>query len=94
MICSDSDFCFRIRLAGYTVWYEPESVVLHHLGASNKGKNQLKPEMLKILQRDQKRFFDKWSKVTGCYQRDELDQAINNYINNIRSPQNGNRAGF
>ena len=80
MICSDSDYCFRIRLAGYQVWYEPRSNVLHHLGASNKGASSHSPEMLAILRRDQKRFFDKWSWVTGCTDREALDGAINEYI--------------
>lgn len=80
MICSDSDYCFRIRLAGYKIWYEPKSVVLHHLGASNVDKEAHHPDMLKILQTDQKRFFKKWSRVTGCNDAQALDQAINAYI--------------
>jgi GT2 family glycosyltransferase len=34
MLCSDSDFCFRARLAGWEVWYEPTSRVKHQLSFS------------------------------------------------------------
>ncbi|MBX2868828.1 MAG: glycosyltransferase family 2 protein [Acidiferrobacterales bacterium] len=80
MICSDSDYCFRIRMAGFSVWYEPKSVVLHHLGASNKTRVDSQTPMRKILQTDQKRFFVKWSSITGCKDPQELDRAINAYI--------------
>ena len=80
MICSDSDYCFRIRLVGYDIWYEPKSVVLHRLGASSKNKEDHRPEMLKVLQTDQKRFFKKWSRVTGCNDAETLDKSINEYI--------------
>ena len=83
MICSDSDYCFRARLAGYQMWYEPKSVILHHLGASNKTSSAEPSAMRKVMQTDQKRFFNKWSKFTGCTDREQLDAAINNYINNI-----------
>jgi len=34
MICSDSDFSFRARQAGWEVWYAPTSVVTHQLNFS------------------------------------------------------------
>lgn len=30
----DVDLCLRVREAGYTVWYEPRCVLIHHVGTS------------------------------------------------------------
>jgi GT2 family glycosyltransferase len=33
--CEDSDYCFKVREAGYRVYYQPESAVVHLEGASS-----------------------------------------------------------
>jgi GT2 family glycosyltransferase len=53
MYYSDSDYCYQARMTQWTVWYEPESKVLHRLNASaNPDKS--------ILDKDKKHFEDKW----------------------------------
>ncbi|MEM1389954.1 MAG: glycosyltransferase family 2 protein [Pseudomonadota bacterium] len=34
MFCEDDDVCFRIRQAGYPIWFTPDAVVIHHGGVS------------------------------------------------------------
>lgn len=82
MISSDSDYCFRARLAGYQFWYEPAAVLRHQIGASGSAREKQPAAMLKVLQTDQQRFYDKWSEITGCMDRDSLDKAINAWIAN------------
>ncbi len=36
MYGEDLDLCWRLRAAGYTVWYEPRARVLHHKGRSSR----------------------------------------------------------
>lgn len=61
-ICSDSDYCFMARWAGFKCYYEPESVVLHAIGTSNSGAN----EWLKdVMRNDVRQFQLKW--VEGAY---------------------------
>jgi GT2 family glycosyltransferase len=44
MLASDSDFSFRARAAGYEVWYEPESRVVHELRFSANPPDERKWE--------------------------------------------------
>ena len=52
LICSDSDYCFRCRQAEFTVWYEPQSKILHGLKASQMGSEWHK--------KDIEIFMEKW----------------------------------
>jgi GT2 family glycosyltransferase len=56
-VCSDSDYCFRARAAGWKLFYEPKSVILHKVGSSHHTTN----ESLKgIMASDQEVFQAKW----------------------------------
>lgn len=56
--CEDSDLAFKIREIGLEVYYQPESVVIHHEGISN-GKDL--SEGIKAYQAgNQKKLKDKW----------------------------------
>jgi len=55
-ICSDSDFCFRARYAGWKVIYEPSFVIHHKIGASAKPSSA----QMKIHQQDTIAFENKW----------------------------------
>lgn len=52
---SDSDFCYRARLAGFNVIYLPIPV-LHKIGQSQNPK----PEQVKVIKSDMLHFRDKW----------------------------------
>lgn len=73
MIFSDSDYSFTARLNGWEVWYEPEAVLLHDTGVSNKAPSQ---EIIDIFRSDKRRFYHKWSKITGEKDPEKLQQAI------------------
>lgn len=51
MYYGDSDFSLRVRRAGYDLWYEPESKVLHRLGSSASADG---------IDRDKKAFEKYW----------------------------------
>lgn len=59
-ICSDSDYCFRARAAGWKVFYEPTSTVLHAVGSSHYTTDAW---LAQVKHRDIQRFKDKW--ITG-----------------------------
>lgn len=56
-ICSDSDYCFRLRAQGWHCYYEPTSVVLHAVGTSNRNAS---PELIGIMRKDAEYFMSKW----------------------------------
>jgi len=53
---SDSDFCFRARMFGYKVVYEPTFIVYHRIGSSANPN----PEQMQMLQSDSMIFENKW----------------------------------
>lgn len=53
---SDSDFCFRARMFGFKVVYEPTFVVYHRIGSSANPN----AEQMKMLQSDSMVFENKW----------------------------------
>jgi len=61
-IFSDSDYCFRANWAGFKCFYEPESVVLHAIGSSNRGASE---EIKAVMREDMQVFKLKW--VDGAY---------------------------
>lgn len=67
--CEDSDLCLRVQQAGYCVYFEPDSVMIHHLSATIASKNSdLK---LSCIARNLVTFSRKW-------------QSRINDINNVR----------
>lgn len=59
--CEDSDLAFKVRKAGLKVYYQPESVVVHHEGLSNgtdetRGVKAYQPV-------NQKKFLERWREV-------------------------------
>jgi hypothetical protein len=55
----DTDLCFALRNAGYSVWYQPAAVVFHYEGASS-GTDEARG--MKRFQRvNASRFREKWS---------------------------------
>lgn len=55
-ICSDSDFCYRARAAGFPVFYEPSFEILHKIGTSQKPT----PKIGKMMIYDTHYFQNKW----------------------------------
>ena len=56
-VCSDADYSFRARAAGWRCYYEPKSSILHAVGSSHHtADNNLK----RIMGEDMERFYDKW----------------------------------
>ncbi|MDQ3813864.1 MAG: glycosyltransferase family 2 protein [Armatimonadota bacterium] len=53
---NDVDLCWRLKAAGWQIWYLPEARVLHHGGAST---SQLKPEMIAASHQALRRFYEK-----------------------------------
>jgi GT2 family glycosyltransferase len=56
----DVDLSFRLRQAGYRIWYEPASRVLHHVSASHGAG----PELLEQQSRNEELVF--WRNVPAC----------------------------
>jgi len=59
--CEDTDFCFKVRSAGYKVFYQPFSLVVHHEGISH-GRN-LDSGIKSFQSKNQKTFFREWKNV-------------------------------
>lgn len=70
--CSDADYCYRARYAGWEVWYEPKSEVLHSIGQSQNPNEKQQIIMFK----DMIAFRDKWI-GTACF--NDLDKEVFNY---------------
>ena len=56
--CEDTDIAFAIRAAGYEVYYQPESVVVHFEGVSNGTSVESGIKSYQV--RNQKLFYEKW----------------------------------
>ena len=67
--CSDADYCYRARYAGWEVWYEPRSEVLHKIGESAHPSE----EQQKIMFYDMVAFRNKWI-GTQCWA--DLDREV------------------
>ncbi len=46
----DVDFCFKIKQAGYEIYYQPESVVIHYESQSGAERHSQEDENLQLLQ--------------------------------------------
>ena len=55
-ICSDSDFCYRARNAGWKIMYDPKFVVYHKIGTSQNPNS----EIMRTMHQDTLYFQNKW----------------------------------
>jgi GT2 family glycosyltransferase len=53
---NDVDLCWRLKNAGWQIWYLPDSRVIHHGGA---GTSQVRPQMIEESHRSLRRFYEK-----------------------------------
>ncbi|MCL4535441.1 MAG: glycosyltransferase family 2 protein [Bacteroidetes bacterium] len=56
MYCEEIDWCMRLKLAGWQVWYTPEARIVHHVAQSSR---QFRGPMLVALHRSRYRLFAK-----------------------------------
>jgi GT2 family glycosyltransferase len=56
-VCSDSDYSLRARAAGWKLFYEPTSKVVHQVGSSNHTTDAV---LAQVMRRDKDRFKAKW----------------------------------
>lgn len=56
MYSEETDWCLRMRRAGWECWFTPEAQILHHGGQSTR---QVRPAMVRSLYRSKVRFFRK-----------------------------------
>jgi N-acetylglucosaminyl-diphospho-decaprenol L-rhamnosyltransferase len=56
MYAEEVDLCWRIKRAGWQIWFTPEATVVHHAGAATR---QFRGEMLVQLHRSRFRFFER-----------------------------------
>lgn len=59
--CEDTDLAFRVRSAGYKVYYQPESVVVHYEGVSHG--TDLSSGVKSYQVANQKKFRERWNHV-------------------------------
>lgn len=64
MLFEEVDWCYRIKQAGWEIWFEPASQVVHHYGQSIK---QVKPRMILSSHRGLYRFWSKHYKNGRAY---------------------------
>lgn len=53
---NDVDLCWRLKQAGWQIWFVPDSRVIHHGGA---GTSQVRPQMIEESHRSLRRFYEK-----------------------------------
>ena len=53
---NDVDLCWRLKKAGWQIWYLPEAQVIHWGGA---GTSQVRPQMIEESHRSLRRFYEK-----------------------------------
>ena len=56
MYAEEVDLCWRIKQAGWQIWYTPDATIVHHQAASTR---QFRGEMVVQLHRSRYRFFEK-----------------------------------
>lgn len=71
LVCSDSDYCFRLRYADWECWYEPTSVWDHKVGESGAPTSE---ESRMIQRADTFRMYEKWIKPGGLFL--QLDKEV------------------
>jgi GT2 family glycosyltransferase len=71
LIGSDSDFCYRLRYAGWECWYEPTSIFTHKCGESSGATSTASAT---IQKKDMFYWYRKWVKGGGMFT--ELANAV------------------
>jgi GT2 family glycosyltransferase/glycosyltransferase involved in cell wall biosynthesis/SAM-dependent methyltransferase len=59
--CEDTDFAFQVRAAGFKVYYQPASVVVHHEGQSHGTDTSTGIKAHQVT--NQRKFFERWQAV-------------------------------
>jgi hypothetical protein len=54
MYAEEVDLCWRVKQAGWEIWYTPDATIVHHAGAATR---QFRGKMLVELHRSRYRFF-------------------------------------
>lgn len=67
--CEDSDLCFRLRKLGKRIFYNPNSVIVHHLGATVKVDSLYKQRCVLY---NQQKFSEKWREQVDDFNRVRL----------------------
>lgn len=62
--CEDTDLAFRVREAGYEVYYQPRSVVIHHEGVSHGTDETSGLKSNQVINRG--KLLDRWRDVLEC----------------------------
>ena len=62
MYFEDTDFCVRMRRAGWPIWYLPEARIQHRLGGSSGGDWRVRARMIAAY--NQSRYYF-WTRETG-----------------------------
>jgi glycosyltransferase involved in cell wall biosynthesis len=62
--CEDSDLAFRVRRHGLKVFYQPQSVVVHHEGKSNGTDTSAGLKRYQVV--NQVTFFERWKNELGA----------------------------
>jgi len=71
LICSDSDYCVRLRYAGWECWYEPTSIWDHKIGESGAPTSG---ESRMIQRLDTFALYEKYVKPGSIFQ--QLDKEV------------------
>lgn len=79
--CEDSDLAFKVRNAGLKVYYQPESVVVHHEGVSHGTDEKAGIKAHQPL--NQKKFLERWHEALA---RDNFSNGENVFRARDRSP--------
>ncbi len=59
--CEDTDLAFKVREAGYKVYYQPKSVVVHHEGVSCGTDTSAGIKSYQVI--NQKKFHERWAET-------------------------------
>ncbi|NOZ74705.1 MAG: glycosyltransferase, partial [FCB group bacterium] len=79
----DTDFCFSVREQGFKVYYQPESVVIHHEGQT--AGTDLGAGIKRFQEINRKKFILKWS--------EQLKKQLPNRSENVYSASERNISG-
>ena len=88
---NDVDLCWRLKKAGWQIWYLPDSQVIHHGGA---GTSQVRPQMIEESHRSLRRFYEKQyrGKISPpLYWATVWLAEITGWIRKKRAGENGKR---
>jgi GT2 family glycosyltransferase len=76
--CEDSDLAFRIRQAGFKVYYQPLAQVVHFEGITSGTDTSRSVKSYQIV--NQRKFFERWSKALATHGQN----GVNPYVEKER----------